>query len=76
MCEHKEFEAKVEVNRLEDTSGGAITGFTADVHIKCRECGKPFQFLGLHGGSHPIYPTVSVDRTEARLPIAPSDNQE
>lgn len=70
-CEHNEFEARVEVNRLEDTPGGDITGFAADVHITCRECGKPFVFIGLPGGLAPDRPTCSVDRTEARLPIAP-----
>ena len=70
-CEHNDFEAPVIVNRLEDVPGGKITGFAADVHIKCRECGKPFRFLGMPGGLHFGYPTVSVDGTEARLPIAP-----
>ncbi len=67
-CEHKEFEARVEVTRLED-----VKRFAADVHIQCRECKRPFRFLGLPGGLHPEYPTVSVDATEARLPIAPGD---
>lgn len=67
-CEHNEFEASVTVNRLED-----VKRFVADVHIKCRECGKPFQFLGLPGGLAPDRPTVSVDGTEARLPIVPED---
>lgn len=65
-CEHEEFEATVEVNRLED-----VGRFAADVRIKCRQCGKPFQFLGLPGGLAPDRPTRSVDGTEARLPIAP-----
>jgi hypothetical protein len=65
-CEHKEFEARVEVNRLED-----VKQFAADVHITCLECKKPFRFLGLPGGLHPGRPTVSVDGTEARLPILP-----
>ena len=70
-CEHKDFVASVTVNRLEDTPGGAITGYAADVHVQCRECERPFVFLGLPGGLHPELPTRSVDGTEARLPIAP-----
>ncbi len=66
MCEHKNFTASVEVNRLED-----VQKFAADVHIQCADCQKPFRFLGLPGGLHPEQPTVSVDCTEARLPIAP-----
>ncbi len=67
-CEHKEFEARVEVNRLED-----VKLFAADIHIQCSECGMQFRFLGLPGGLHPAHPTVSVDGTEARLPIVPFD---
>ncbi len=67
-CEHKEFEARVEVNRLED-----VKQFAADVHIQCRDCGMPFRFLGLPAGLRPERPAVSVDGTEARLPIAPLD---
>jgi len=62
------FVASVVVNRLED-----VKKFAADVHIQCADCGKPFQFLGLPGGLHLDLPTVSVDATEARLPIAPLD---
>ncbi len=69
-CEHKEFEASVTVNRLED-----VKRFAADVHIVCRECKRPFRFLGLPGGLHPVYPTVSVDQTEARMPIAPLEDE-
>ena len=63
-CEHKEFAAHVAVNRLEGS-------FAADITIRCVECQESFQFLGLPGGLHPTKPTVSVDRTEARMPIAP-----
>lgn len=65
-CKHKGFVANVAVNRLEDSGG-----FAADITIKCVECQQPFQFLGLPGGLSPNMPTVSVDRTEARMPIAP-----
>lgn len=67
-CEHKVFDGSVEVNRFED-----IKKFAADVRIHCRECKKPFRFLGLPGGLHPDRPTISIDGTEARLPIAPGD---
>ncbi len=67
-CEHKDFEATVTINRLED-----VKRCVADVRIVCLECKRPFRFLGLPGGLHPELPTVSVDATEARLPIAPAD---
>ena len=71
-CEHLDFEAHVAVNRIENMIGEwPFMQFAADVHIKCAECGKPFQFIGLPGGLAPNRPTRSVDGTEARLPIAP-----
>lgn len=88
-CEHKEFEASVNVNRLEDTKPDwarpvtvrldgvtvnrleDVGQFAADIHIQCRDCGMQFRFLGMRSGLHPEFPTVSVDGTEARLPIAP-----
>jgi len=66
MCEHKDFEAKVEISRLED-----IGRFAADVTIHCKDCNLPFQFLGLPGGLNLEGPAVSVDATEARLAIVP-----
>ena len=71
-CEHKEFTASVTVNRLEDIRPNSVMLFAADVRIICNECKRPFRFLGLSGGLHPDYPTVSVDATEARLPIVPT----
>jgi len=68
MCKHEDFEARVEVNRLED-----IGRFQADVTISCLNCGKPFQFIGLPGGLNFTGATCSVDGTEARLNIMPMD---
>lgn len=68
MCEHPVFEANVQVNIIED-----IKAFAADVHIKCTKCGTQFIFLGLPGGLSINYPTVSLDGTEARMPIAPME---
>lgn len=65
-CEHKDFTAHVEVNRLED-----ISSFAADVRITCAECGTRFRFLGLPGGLNIEGATVSFDGTEARLAIEP-----
>ena len=65
-CKHMNFAAHVAVNRLED-----VGRFTADVTIKCAECGLPFQFLGLEPGLKMDGAAVSVDGLEARLAIAP-----
>lgn len=65
-CKHMQFHAQVNVNRLEDSSQ-----FSADVSIKCVECGLPFQFLGLEMGLDLQGARVSVDGLEARLAICP-----
>lgn len=67
-CEHREFDAFVEVNRIED-----VGRFSADLRIRCRECGIPFRFIGLPAGVDLNGAAVSVDATEARLAIAPKD---
>jgi len=64
-CEHRDFEASVEVNRLEDTGR-----FNADVRIKCVECGTPFRFIGLPAGVDLNGAAVSIDGTEGRFAIA------
>ena len=65
-CEHQNFEADVQVNRIED-----IGRFSADVRVKCMDCGVPFRFIGLPSGVDVNSPTVSIDATEGRFPIAP-----
>jgi len=59
-----EFSAEVDVNRLED-----VGRFTADVRVKCSQCGEPFRFLGLPCGLDLTGASVSVDGTEAHLAI-------
>ena len=59
--------ANVTVNRLED-----ISRFSADVKVKCEDCGLPFRFIGLPAGVDMNGAAVSADGTEARLAIAPS----
>jgi hypothetical protein len=65
-CEHNSFDCNVNVNQIED-----IGRFSADVTIKCIDCGTPFRFIGLPAGLDLNSPTVSVDATEGRFPIAP-----
>lgn len=66
MCEHKNFDAEVDVTRLEDSGR-----FQADVRIRCRDCGKPFRFIGLPAGLDLNGAATSVDATEGRFAIAP-----
>ncbi len=71
-CEHRSFKSVVGVHRLMDVEDGPITGYTAEIHIHCSECGLAFRFRGLAAGSHYAEPRVSVDATELRAPIEPA----
>lgn len=67
-CEHKDFDALVKVNRLEDSGR-----FNAEVSIKCTECGEPFRFLGLPCGLDLNGAAVSADGEEACLAIGTAE---
>lgn len=65
-CKHLEFAAEVRVARLED-----VGRFNAEVRIRCAQCGKAFQFLGLQPGVDLDGARVSLDGLEANLAISP-----
>jgi len=71
-CEHHNFAGKVSVYRLTRGDDGPVTGYTADVTIRCADCNLPFRFLGMQAGSHPSEPRVSVDGQELRAPLEPA----
>lgn len=73
-CEHPDFAAHVEVNRLTSTEGGPVTGYTADIKVNCIECGEPFRWTGLQAGASPRRPMCSVDETELRAPLRPASS--
>lgn len=76
MCSHEQFEADVRVGRLtKDDDESVITGYAADIRIKCSQCGQQFAFVGVPAGYSPFEPKVSVDSTELRIPITPSTGQ-
>jgi hypothetical protein len=70
-CEHKNFAADVDVNRLEKGEGGPVYRFQADVRIKCVDCGTPFRFIGLPAGLDLNGASVSANGEEGRFAIAP-----
>ena len=74
-CEHKNFAAQVNVGRLSEKEGGPITGYTAEVSVKCADCGLPFRFIGLPAGNHFAEPRVSVDGLELRAPLEPATHE-
>lgn len=71
-CQHETFEAVVNVGRIggDGEDGGSPHWFTADVRVRCLECGEPFAFKGLPCGVSQNRPMVSADGLEARLPLA------
>lgn len=74
-CAHLNFAANVKVGRLTNGDDGPVTGYTADVTVKCAECGLPFRFIGLGAGNHFAEPRVSIDGTELRAPIEPATHE-
>ncbi len=70
-CEHKDFKACANIFRMPQEEGGEIKSYCCDLKIECAECGMPFLFKGVPFGVTPVQPTMSIDRTELRIPIEP-----
>lgn len=72
-CKHMNFEAGTKVGRLTDQDNSEIVkSYMLDVIVRCKDCGLPFEFVGLPGGMSFNQPMVNFDATEARMPICPS----
>ena len=67
-CRHKNFEVHTIVNRFED-----MKSFNFEARVRCSECQKPFQFMGLGAGLSFKEPMVSADALELRAPIQPEN---
>lgn len=74
-CEHKKFKAEVNVARLQESEGAIVSGYSADIKIKCADCDIDFEFVGLEAGLSSFGPRVSIDSTELRAPIKPATGQ-
>lgn len=72
-CEHMNFAAHVQVHRLCARDGMPASDFSADVAVKCADCGLPFRFLCPTTGSFWNLPAKSVSGLELRAPIHPDD---
>ena len=70
-CKHEAFRSWVGINRQTQIEGGPVTSFSAEIRIRCRDCGTSFFFLGLPVGSDPSKPMVSRGSETLRAPIAP-----
>jgi hypothetical protein len=75
-CPHLQFEASVEVNRLTDTDepGAPVTGYAAEIRIRCAGCEEPFRWIGLQAGLSASRPMCSADETELRAPLRPASS--
>lgn len=72
-CKHLNFYAHVNVGRIiDDVNMEKVKHYMADIKIKCNDCGLPFEFIGFEHGMSFVKPLVSIDYTEARIPIRPS----
>jgi hypothetical protein len=74
MCEHKNFAANVDVNRIVHYEKENIISFAAELKIKCSDCGLPFEFRGFESGFSFHKPMINVNCQELRLPIIPSSD--
>ncbi len=70
-CEHKNFEAVVEVNRIAP-EGGSLEGLMADVKVWCSDCDEKFWWTGCPPGLSFTSPTVSIDGTQLHAPLRPA----
>jgi len=77
-CPHEHFAADVAVNRIGEDDPGNDTGlpnhYSADVRVRCVDCGEPFRWIGVPAGLSPHQPMCSVDETELRAPIRPASS--
>jgi len=65
-CPHEDFAAVVEVNRLTKVEGGPVTGYSAEITVRCADCDEPFRWIGCPAGLSPRQPMVSPDEATLR----------
>lgn len=70
ICPHENFDASVEVARVESTAGGPMR-YMAHVQVRCAQCKTRFAFQGVDCGLMWDRPMVSPPGFELRAPIEP-----
>lgn len=77
-CRHDDFSAWVEVSPLTKEEGDTeAIAYACSITVRCGKCDEPFRFIGpMEVGDVADRPTVSLDRCELRLPIAPASAPE
>lgn len=72
-CPHEDFEAAVEVSRLTRSDDDpTVIGYSADITVRCAQCGEKFRWTGLQAGLSPAHPMCSIDETVLLAPLRPA----
>jgi hypothetical protein len=72
-CEHENFQAVVEINRLAADDGGAVLGLSAEIHAWCTDCDEPVLWFVPDVGLLRDRPTISPNAQEMRVPCRVGD---
>ena len=74
-CQHENFEARVDVNRLTRGEGGEVYAYHADIRVKCSQCGEEFTFPGFANGISSHEARVSIDGKVLGVPLKPASQE-
>lgn len=74
-CKHENFSASVGCHRItkSDSLNAVPYLFTAELTVKCEQCGGDFMFDGLPWMISTTKACVNVSRTQASIPMKPYD---
>ncbi len=75
-CEHPDFLATVEVVRLKKTDEGPVTGYIAEVQVRCAVCDEPFRWIVTDHGMSLREPLASVDEITLNAPLRPASSDD
>jgi hypothetical protein len=71
VCNHVDFETTCTVERTGGTAGKPLA-WMARVRVRCADCGRDFDFVGLAPGYSQLEPRAGLLGIEAQLPLSPS----
>jgi hypothetical protein len=72
-CPHENFEAFVDVGRITRSEDDpTVVAYSAEVRVKCVDCGETFRWCGVPAGMSSARPMCSVDETVLYAPLRPA----
>lgn len=72
MCNHENVHFDINVDKVHsDKVENKFLYSCLNMKMTCKDCGQPFEFVGLPVGISPYRPTVSLDGLELRQPVVP-----